>query len=259
MNTIRRNAAFLILTALALFFAGIVWFAMPHEREVKSLWVLLFKLVPFVFATEAIAQLDPVWAKRARLHLTVPLCFLVYFTFFVPKIFFYATVHPELYYYILTLTPFLILTFVFNYRLGGGAAHLVRRLSYAMILLMLSGLEDLAYLTVNEHTDPAWATIPEVWTWASHMTVRLGHPASKYEAYAFIAVHVAVALFVLLAPTRWFTLLTDRFRRGGAPSRTVAAKAAAKAPASGDTTPDALATDAPTAQAKPSARRTPTG
>ncbi|MFC9161395.1 hypothetical protein ACFTZ8_11255 [Streptomyces fungicidicus] len=213
MNTARRNAPFLVLAALAAVFAGIVWFAMPHDREVKSLGILLFKLVPFVLATEAIAQLDPVWAQRIRLHLVVPVCFLVYFCYFVPKIFFVAENHPELYYYILTLTPFVILSLVLAFRIGGGAAHLVRRLSYAMILLMLSGLEDLAFLTVNDHTDPAWQTIPEVWTWASHITVFLGHPASKYEAYAFIAVHVLLALFLLFAPTRWFAPLARAVRR----------------------------------------------
>ncbi len=213
MNTVRRNAPFLVLAALAAVFAGIVWFAMPHDREVKSLGILLFKLVPFVLATEAIAQLDPVWAQRIRLHLVVPVCFLVYFCYFVPKIFFVAENHPELYYYILTLTPFVILSLVLAFRIGGGAAHLVRRLSYAMILLMLSGLEDLAFLTVNDHTDPAWQTIPEVWTWASHITVFLGHPASKYEAYAFIAVHVLLALFLLFAPTRWFAPLARAVRR----------------------------------------------
>ncbi|MEU5508162.1 MULTISPECIES: hypothetical protein [Streptomyces] len=213
MNTARRNAPFLVLAALAAVFAGIVWFAMPHDREVKSLGILLFKLVPFVLATEAIAQLDPVWAQRIRLHLVVPVCFLVYFCYFVPKIFFVAENHPELYYYILTLTPFVILSLVLAFRIGGGAAHLVRRLSYAMILLMLSGLEDLAFLTVNDHTDPAWQTIPEVWTWASHITVFLGHPASKYEAYAFITVHVLLALFLLFAPTRWFAPLARAVRR----------------------------------------------
>ncbi|MEU5223270.1 hypothetical protein AB0G55_11480 [Streptomyces toyocaensis] len=209
----RRNAPFLILAALAAVFAGIVWFAMPHDREVKSLGILLFKLVPFVLATEAIAQLDPAWAQRIRLHLVVPVCFLVYFVYFVPKIFFVAENHPELYYYILTLTPFVILSLVLAFRIGGGAAHLVRRLSYAMILLMLSGLEDLAFLTVNDHTDPAWQTIPEVWTWASHITVFLGHPASKYEAYAFITAHVLLALFLLFAPTRWFAPLARAVRR----------------------------------------------
>ncbi|MET4659272.1 hypothetical protein ACI2LV_23375 [Streptomyces fungicidicus] len=213
MNTARRNAPFLVLAALAAVFAGIVWFAMPHDREVKSLGILLFKLVPFVLATEAIAQLDPVWSQRIRLHLVVPVCFLVYFCYFVPKIFFVAENHPELYYYILTLTPFVILSLVLAFRIGGGAAHLVRRLSYAMILLMLSGLEDLAFLTVNDHTDPAWQTIPEVWTWASHITVFLGHPASKYEAYAFITVHVLLALFLLFAPTRWFAPLARAVRR----------------------------------------------
>ncbi|MFF9073866.1 hypothetical protein ACF1A9_16415 [Streptomyces sp. NPDC014872] len=244
MNTVRRNAPFLILFVLAGVFAGIVWFVMPHDREVKSLGILLFKLVPFILATEAVAQLDPAWARRIHLHLAIPLCFLVYFIYFVPKIFFVAEDHPELYYYILTLTPFVVLSLVFSFRIGGGASHLVRRLSYAMILLMLSGVEDYAYLTVNDHTDPQWQTIPEVWNWASHMTVFIGHAPSKYEAYAFIITHLVLVVFVLFAPTRWFTPVARLLRRPGRPGSEVRGSGAGDA-----TTRDAADRDARTPDA----------
>ena len=98
----------------------------------------------------------------------------------------------------------MILSLALAYRLGGGEGSGVRRLAYAMLLLMLSGLEDLAFLTVNPHTDPRWTPIPEVWSWASHMTVFLGHPPTKYEAYGFIAAHVALAALVLFLPGRVF-------------------------------------------------------
>ncbi len=214
----RKPLGFLIFAALAAAAAAFVWFGLPHDREVKSLGLFLVKLLPFVFATEALARLDVDWAKRLRLPLLLlPVAFLVFFLYFVPKIFFYGGAESgtkeafyALYYHVLTLTPLIILSLVLAHRLGGGTAALTRRLSYGMLLLMLSGLEDLAFLTVNEHTDPAYATIPAVWDWASHMTVFLGHPASKYEAYAFIAVHLVIAALVLFAPAAWFRRLDPR-------------------------------------------------
>lgn len=212
--TLRRHVPFGICAGLATAAAAVVWFGLPHDREVKSLWILLLKLLPFVFATEAVARLELSPAARRRLALAaVPVSFLVYFCFFVPKIFFYSDDGNTLYYYVLTLTPFVILALVLAVRLGGGAGGTVRRLGYAMLLLMLSGLEDLAFLTTNPHTDPKWTPIPEVWSWASHMTVFLGHPPTKYQAYAFIAVHVVAALLVLFLPAAAVRSTVDRLRR----------------------------------------------
>ena len=53
------------------------------------------------------------------------------------------------------MLPYTILALVLCYRLGGGIASQCRRLAYGTLLLMLSGLEDLAFLTINAHTDRA--------------------------------------------------------------------------------------------------------
>jgi hypothetical protein len=216
-SVFRRNAAFLVLVALAAIAAGIVWFVLPHDREVKSLGIFLFKLLPFVFATEAIARLDVELFRRYHLvRVIVPVSFMVFFLFFVPKIFFYADDFPNLYYHVLVLTPIVIVSLAMAYRLGGGSPGNVRRIAYAMLLIMVSGLEDLAFLKVNHQTDPKWNHIPAVWNWASHMKVFLGHWPTKNEAFAFIAVHVVLVLFVLIAPTRWFERLNP-WRRGAGP------------------------------------------
>jgi hypothetical protein len=216
-QVLRRNAAFLVLLALAAGCAAVVWFELPHDRVVKSLGIFLFKLLPFVFATEAIARLDVELARRLHLvRVLVPVAFCVFFLYFVPKIFFYLDDFPTVYYHILVLTPIIIMSLTLAYRLGGGTPGNVRRIAYAMLLIMVSGLEDLAFLKVNHHTDPQWATIPDVWTWASHMTVFLGHPPTRNEAFAFIAVHVVLVLFLLAAPDRWLTLPQSLRRNGSA-------------------------------------------
>jgi hypothetical protein len=204
-SLVRDNRVTLVAGAVAVALAAVVWFVLPHEREVGSVGELLFKLTPYAAAAVAIAWLDVAWAQRLRLHLVAPpLMFLVFFCFFVPKIFYYSgRDFTALYYHVLVLVPFVILALVLSFRLGGGSTGAVLRLAGAMILLQLSGLEDLAFLVVNDHSgDPRFASIPDVWTWASHMNVFFGRPVTRNEAYAFIAVHVVLALLVLFLPGR---------------------------------------------------------
>jgi hypothetical protein len=211
-----RRLAFWAVALLAAGTAVWVWLALPHQRDIPSIWVLLVKLVPFVLATEAVALLDVERARRLGLaRLAIPAVFLLFFCFFVPKIFFASgdATFEQLYYLMLTLTPFVILGLVLAYRLGGGAAATARRLSYALLLLMLSGLEDLAYILVNHHTDPAFQHIPAVWTWADHMTVFVGHPLTKAQAFVFIGVHVTLAALVLFLPARAITGPVSRLVR----------------------------------------------
>jgi hypothetical protein len=210
---VRRHAPFALLAVAAVAAAAVVWLALPREREVGSVWELLAKLVPFVLATEAIARMDADLVRRRWLaRIALPAAFLVFFCWFVPKIFYYNEQFDRLYYYVLTLTPFVILSLVLAYRLGGGAPGEVRRVAYACLLLMLSGIEDLAFLVLSPHTDPRFWPIPEVWSWASHMTVFFGHPPTKAEAFAFIAVHLVLAGLVLFLPGRAVAGLRRRGR-----------------------------------------------
>jgi hypothetical protein len=213
---LRANVPFLVLAVTGLAAAAFVWFGMPHQRDIPNVGVLLVKLVPFVLAVEAVAalRLGPA-ARRTVALAAIPVCFLVYFAYFVPRVFFEEGSGSDgVYYLLLTLTPFLILTFVLALRLGGGSAGLVRRLGYALVLLQLSGIEDLAYIKVNPQTDPDWLSVPDVWTWADHITVFLGHPATKEQAYVFIAVHVVLAVALLALPDSFWRRV---FRRRTAP------------------------------------------
>jgi len=237
---LRTHRNFIVLAVLTAVAAAAVWVGFPHQKAIPNVWVLLAKLVPFVLAVEAIAAMRFGPEVRRRISLAaLPVCFLVFFTFFVPQIFFAAANEKSFYYLVLTLTPFIILSLTLAHRLGGGAPGTARRHGYAMLLLQLSGLEDLAFLTINPHTDPAWTPIPEVWTWADHMTVRLGHPASKYEAFTLIAVHVILAVLVLTLPDRFWLRLVGRGKQTpGAVATTPAPGAGAGATAVTTGTPD---------------------
>lgn len=177
-----------------------VWAWLPHDRLLSSVWVLFGKLTPFVAATVAIAWLDPATGRRLRMELwALPAVFVGFFGWFVSNIFVSALKLPgdeafdELYYHVLLMVPFMILGLLLAYRLGGGARHVVLRLGAAMLLIQLSGIEDLIAVTLQ-------GEIPAVWTWASHITVFLGHPASRVEAFVFIAVHLVLAVSVLVLP-----------------------------------------------------------
>jgi hypothetical protein len=205
----RRNRLSAALAGAAVALTVVIWFVLPHDREVSNAGLLLFKLAPFACAAAAIACADDASLRRWRLHLVlIPGSFLVFFCFFVPRVFFYSGTDgdfPRLYYHMLTAVPFIILALTLAFRLGGGPPAATARLALAMLLLMLSGLEDLAFLLVNPHTDPRWTPIPAVWTWASHIEVFIGHPPSRYEAYAFITAHVLLAIAVLVVPGRFVT------------------------------------------------------
>ena len=198
------NRVSILATVATVVLTAAVWAWLPHERLLSSVWVLLGKLTPFVAAIVAIAWLDPATGKRFRMHLWVlPLVFVGFFCWFVANIFVSALKLPgqeafdELYYHVLLMVPFMILGLLLAYRLGGGERGVVLRLGTAMLLIQLSGLEDLVAVALQ-------GEIPAVWTWASHITVFLGHAASRAEAFAFIAVHLVLAVAVLAVPApKW--------------------------------------------------------
>ena len=184
--------ALTLLTATAVALAG------PDGTELDNLWWLLAHLVPFVLATETIAVLDPRWFARWRLaELAAVASFALVFCVFVPKMFdrVLADDFDGFYGLMRTLAPLLILIIALPYRLGGGPAGAVRRMSYASLLVMLSGIEDLLFWVWRG------SPIPAQWDWAHHMTVVLGHVASRTEAYLFIGVHLAAAAAILAMPS----------------------------------------------------------
>ena len=190
----------LILTAITVVLSVIIYFAFSHSREIENIGVFLFKLTPYFTALVAIAYLPTEWWINKKLErLFIPGVFLITFCFFVPKIFFSADNFPDMYFYMLMMTPFLMLSFMLCYRLGGGSREMILRIGIAMMLLMLSGLEDLAFVTLNDHTDPRWNPIPEVWD-TPHIEVFFGRPPTKNEVYAFIFIHVSLAVLVLFFP-----------------------------------------------------------
>lgn len=218
----RDNRVALPLGVLAVALAALVRFVIPYEQEITSLWILLVKLTPQLAALACVAWLDVAWARRLRLHLVaLPAIFLAFLGYFVPATFMTAldmvdgtAEFEDLYLHVVVFVPFIMIALALAYRVGGGSREGVLRVGAAMTILQMSGLEDLVAVLLNSRLDG----IPEVWDWAHHITVRLGHVATRNEAYAFIAVHVVLAVLVLAVPRRLFAALGRRLRPGRRPA-----------------------------------------
>lgn len=192
-----QTVRFLLLSAATAVTTALVLLVLPSE--VDTLWTFLAYLVPFVLATEAVAVLPRHWVPPGRLAAAVGVVvFLVVYAGFVPMMFgtFLDGDFAAFYELVRFFTPYLILALALLFRLGGGGGATVRRLCYAGILLMLSGLEDLMYWLWQGQAPP------QRWDWADHLTVRLGHVASLTEAMVVMTIHLVLAVLVLVLPFR---------------------------------------------------------
>ncbi len=228
----RRNAWWIVPLLLAMAFAVYIYFFMPHEREIDSLGVLLFKLVPFFLASFSIAwfpQKAPTWLKVLLVFATL----FPFLGFLVPRelhlaiegletgMGLYPTDDPapvlavfgEFYTTMAIMVPYVILMLAFAYRCGGGNASNSLKIAWSGILFMLSGFEDVMFWVVN-----ARGPIPEIASWAHHVTVFLGRAATRTELYLFMVVHfVLIAVVFVLPLGRIGTWLAQRFRRAPSP------------------------------------------
>lgn len=191
---------FAALAAATLVATGVVFAVTPEGKDLTNIGMFFLHLVPFVLAVETIVVLDPRWLLRGRVReVLLLLAFLGFMIFLVPHLFgeFNLQDFGRFYHWMMITAPYVIIALAFAFRAGGAAPGSVRRFGYAALILMVSGLEDLFYQLVNN------VPIPERWTWAQHMIVRLGgHVPTQHQAYAFIAVHVVLAVVVLTLPWR---------------------------------------------------------
>ena len=168
--------------------------------EIANVGVFFTKLLPFFLALFGIAYWPKEWLKPPKDILLIFLAFGVMFCFFIPKNFFYYwnPNHAGHYLNMQMFVPFIILSLLFAYKIGGGKKREVIVLGLVSILFMLSGIEDLAYI-INAIALGNMKSIPDSWFWAHHINVFFGHIVNKKEALIFIGVH-----WVLMAAVVYF-------------------------------------------------------
>src|SRR5436189_130853 len=112
LSNSRAGLLSILLLGIAVGLGYFIWSFLPHERDVSSVWILLFKITPFIFATVGIAFIPRRLFKGLGALLFIPLSFLVILCFFIPKIFFNGDEFEKLYYTVLMATPYIILSLV---------------------------------------------------------------------------------------------------------------------------------------------------
>jgi hypothetical protein len=103
---------------------------------------------------------------------------------------------PAFYQMAIFVNAFTILAVLFAYRLGGAASGRVLRLGFAATLVLVSGLNDITFYYLYDWPQGR----PARFTWASHITVFTGSPASPAVAIGFCAVHCVLAALILAWP-----------------------------------------------------------
>ena len=98
LDKLRENAVSFVSFVIAAILAGVILFVLPQEREVRNLGIFLFKLLPFIFASLAIASVkrDMLQNKYLQFLLIVG-SYLFFFAYLIPKIIFHSDVFVDLY------------------------------------------------------------------------------------------------------------------------------------------------------------------
>jgi hypothetical protein len=107
-----------------------------------------------------------------------------------------AAAFPAFYQMAVFVNAFTILAVLFGYRLGGAPSGRVLRLGFAATLVLVSGINDITFYYLYDWPDGR----PERFTWASHITVFTGSPATPAVAVTFAGVHLVLAALVLALP-----------------------------------------------------------
>lgn len=210
-NWIEKNLwiAFAVLSCLGF---GVVWFLFPHQSQITSLGQLLTKLLVFLFITLCIGFLPSDLFGRKYLPCIMILPFFFYCGYLIPRLSYYGftglaaknDIDGGEYYTLLYLLlyPSIILLVCFAYRMGGGSAGNVIKISLCGQLIIFSGFLDILWYIINP------VEIPEVIKYAHHIEVMLGHYPRYQEAVIFAIAHIPFLIIVLLLPLdKWIQKL----------------------------------------------------
>jgi len=184
--------------------AGLILVVLPPKQTLSDLADWAFRLSPFVFGVVTVALL-PRRRFGPALLLLAPVFFMgVLDTGLVLRILAFGAAPDEqqgaefqaIYQWSLLTATFVVLFGLLAYRLGGAGTASVLKLGIASILVVVSGLNDLTFWLTYDWPDGR----PTHLRWASHIAVFVGGPPSVTTAVLFLAVHLTLAVAVLLVP-----------------------------------------------------------
>jgi hypothetical protein len=184
---------------------------LPPDRTLHGLADFVLKVTPLICAVAAIAVLP----RSRGWVVALPLAsFLLYFAYIdsasfiqVDRLVRAAQAGGEqsefaaYYRFSIFTNAFVVLSGVLAFRTGGASTAQVIKLGGAGILLLLSGAND---LTMWAMYDWPGGARPDVFDWASHVSIFLGRAPHLTDMLVFAAVHLGLIIVLLRLPLdRW--------------------------------------------------------
>jgi hypothetical protein len=202
-----KHHLWLTFAALGVAGAAAVWFLMPHQSQIDSVWQMLFKLLAFLLVVLSIAFFPN---RSPGRFLLVILPFFAFAGFLIPRLsyFGFTGIVPmndfrlagEFYTVLYLLTyPAIVLTTTFAFRLGGGTPGQCVKVGLSGALILFSGFLDVLWHLVNP------VQLPDKLQYAHHIAIVLGHYPSYREGVVFTLCHLPFLVGLLVLPLdRWF-------------------------------------------------------
>ncbi len=203
-STFWQKYLWLVAMAVGVIGVGCIWFLLPHQSQIDSIWWLVVKFLVYFVVVIGISFF-PNNLKGGYLLACLP--FFPMLCYIIPRASYYGIfgtlntpaqgeMYTNLYF---LLYPLCILSVAFAHRMGGGKPGQSIKICIAGILLIFSGLLDLSFNLA--HGEP----IPKSLDYAYHIIILVGRPLTYKEGVIFCLCHVPVIILVLLLPfDKWF-------------------------------------------------------
>lgn len=187
-----------------------IWFFIPRNQYIGSIWELVFKFLIFAIITLGIATF-PNKLKNGYILTILP--FIVFLGYIIPRISYFGYFGAEIdkvafgeFYTALYLLNYPMITFAtsFAYRIGGGTPGNTIKIPVCGMLLIFSGFLDIMWHLINP------VALPEH-IYGSHLVIRFGRPPLFSEVIIFALCHIFLIIGVLLLPLdKWIKVLVEK-------------------------------------------------
>jgi hypothetical protein len=208
-----RPAAWLWLVpgVAGLAVTALIMLVLPPDRTLHGFGDFLLKVSPLFLAVLAIAG----FPRGGRRSLGFLILGFVFYLGYVDSAFVIQVANlveaaqagrggeqfNAFYRFAIFVNAYTVLSAAFAYRLGGASTARVLKLGGAGLLLLVSGLNDLTMWAMYPWPD---GQRPELFSWASHVSIFLGRPPTLTDMLVFLAIHLLLAGALLALPLeRW--------------------------------------------------------
>jgi hypothetical protein len=190
---------------------ALIMLALPADRTLHGFGDFALKISPLLLAVVMIA----LFPRRRAWAVALPLASIAAYMGYIDSAFFIQvdrladaarvqaaqTQFADYYRFSIFANAFVVLSSVFAFRMGGATSAQVLKLGLCGVLVLVSGLNDLTMWAMYDWPD---GVRPDLFDWASHVSIFLGRDPNLVDMLAFATVHLALILATLRLPLeRW--------------------------------------------------------